>query len=248
MINILEKNIEKAVELLKNAKHVTAFTGAGISVESGIPAFRGENGLWNKYDSKLLEFSSYKKTPERSWPIIREIFYDFFGKANPNSAHKILAKMEKAGVIKTIITQNIDNLHQSAGSVNVIEFHGTSKTFVCLSCNSKFDSGTLSLQNTPPKCSKCGGLLKPDFIFFGEGIPEEAFKKSFEEAKIADVFLIIGTTGEVMPASMIPKEAKMNGVKIIEINPEKSQYTEHYTNIFLKGKACAIMERLDKLM
>ncbi len=236
--------IEKAAKLIKNAKHVTAFTGAGISVESGIPPFRGENGLWSKFDPIFLDIHYFQQNPLKSWKLIKEIFYDFFGKAEPNAAHIALAEMEKSGYINAIITQNIDNLHQIAGSKNVFEFHGNSRDLICTNCKKIYSVKDIDLSHLPPKCVDCGNVLKPDFVFFGESIPEPARAISFTEAKIADVFILIGTTGEIMPASIIPIEAKQNGGKIIEVNVQPSNYTNTITDLFLKGKATKIMQKL----
>ena len=240
--------IEKAVELIKNAKHITAFTGAGISVESGIPPFRGENGLWSKFDPVFLDINYFHQNPLQSWKLIKEIFYDFFGKAKPNAAHFALAEMEKMGYTKAVITQNIDNLHQQAGNKEVYEFHGNSRNLVCTKCGLKFSISEIDLNKLPPKCKECGGVLKPDFIFFGEPIPEPARTNSFTETEIADVFILIGTTGEIMPASIIPIEAKRNNVKIIEVNIQSSNYTNTITDVFLKGKSTEILEKLLKLL
>lgn len=236
--------LEKAAKLILKAKHITAFTGAGISVESGIPPFRGENGLWNKYDPVFLDINYFYQNPLRSWKMIKEIFYDFFGKAKPNAAHIALAKMELSGYVNTVITQNIDNLHQEAGSKNVYEFHGTSQKLICMNCHSTYSANDTNLSFLPPKCEKCGEILKPDFVFFGEPIPEPANSASFRETEISDLFLLIGSTGKVMPASMIPFMAKRNGVKIIEINIKSSNYTNAITDIFLEGKATKIMTKL----
>ena len=179
--------LEKATELISNAKHITAFTGAGISVESGIPPFRGENGLWSKFDPILLDLDYFHKNPLESWKFIKEIFYDFFGEAKPNSAHIALAEMERTGLLNSIITQNIDNLHQQAGSKTVWEFHGTSKYLICEKCGADYLAEEIDLSTLPPRCEKCGAVLKPDFIFFGESIPEIAMKKSIEEAEKADL-------------------------------------------------------------
>lgn len=242
----MQKDIIKAVELLKKSKYAVAFTGAGISVESGIPPFRGEGGLWNKYDPQIFELSYFTKYPEKSWLIIKEIFYKYFGKVKPNTAHIVLAKMEQAGIIKTIITQNIDNLHQEAGGRNVYEFHGNSHTLVCMKCHTRYKINEVDLTEPVPSCKKCTSILKPDFIFFGEGIPEPAGSQSFAEAIKSDVFLIIGTSGEVVPASFIPHEAKRTGSVIIEINPNETTYTNAITDIFLQGKATEIMTEIDK--
>ena len=235
---------KKAVKIIKSAKHVTAFTGAGISVESGIPPFRGKNGLWSKFDPVFLDINYFHQNPLKSWKLIKEIFYDFFGKAKPNAAHFALAEMEKMGYTKAVITQNIDNLHQMAGSKEVYEFHGNSRNLVCTKCGLKFFVSEIGLDKLPPKCKECGGILKPDFIFFGEPIPEPARTNSFNETEKADVFILIGTTGEIMPASIIPIEAKKNNVKIIEINTKPSNYTKSITDIFLEGKATEIMKKL----
>jgi NAD-dependent deacetylase len=242
----MEDKIKQAAQLIRNSKYTTGFTGAGISVESGIPPFRGKNGLWNKYDPKCLDISYFMKKPKEAWVIIDEIFYNFFGKAKPNAAHLFLAKLEQYNLLHAVITQNIDNLHQEAGSKTVYEFHGTAQNLVCLKCHQKIHSSKVDLSKLPPVCPNCKGLLKPDFIFFGEGIPTLAYTNSMEEAKNAELFIIIGTTGEVMPASSIPSYAKRNKAKIIEINTEPSNYTNSLTDIFLQGKAGEITKLLDK--
>ncbi len=244
MVNLLEVNIKKAAEIILNAKHITAYTGAGISVESGIPAYRDEGGLWTKYDTKVLELNYFNDEPLAAWEIIRQIFFDYFRDSKPNPAHKALAQMEEKGMLKAIITQNIDNLHQEAGSKTVFEFHGNSKTMVCTKCGEKYKSEKINLDKLPPKCVICEGVLKPDFIFFGEGIPQEAYNNSFKEADSADVFLLIGTTGTVYPAASVPIKAKQNGAKIIEVNPGVSEFTNSITDIHLKGKAGEIMSKL----
>ena len=243
---MLNREIKRSVSLIKSSKHTTVFTGAGISVESGIPPFRGENGLWSKYNPQILELSYFYKNSIKSWKLIKEIFYDFIGKAKPNQAHYLLAEMEKKGLIDCIITQNIDNLHYEAGSKNIYEFHGNSRDLVCTNCGKKYKVSNKILQNLPPACKQCRGLLKPDFIFFGEQIPEKARIGSFAEAEIADLFILIGTTGEVIPASFIPQLAKRNGAAIIEINPNKSNYTDSIADIFLKGKATEIASYLER--
>ncbi len=238
--------INTAVDWLKQSAYTTAFTGAGISVESGIPPFRGPQGLWSKYDPIVLDLDYFHQHSLESWKVIKEIFYDFFGKAKPNPAHYALAEMEKAGFLKNIITQNIDNLHQEAGSSEVIEFHGNSHTLVCTACSKTYHLDEVNFDHLPVQCRVCGGLLKPDFIFFGEGIPTKAYEKSIEAAQKADLFLVIGTTGEIMPASQIPVLAKQRGAKIVEINTEASNYTHGITDLFLKGKASDVLSQLSK--
>lgn len=244
MLDLLDINIKKAIEVLKAAKHVTAFTGAGISVESGIPSYRGQGGIWMKYNPRILELNYFLENPKDSWTHIRKVFYEYFKTAKPNTAHEILAEWEKSERIKAVITQNIDNLHQEGGSQKVIEFHGNSQILSCMNCGEQYRAKDIDLEEIPPLCNKCGGLLKPDFIFFGEPIPRDAFVQSAYEAENADVFLIIGTTGEVFPASQIPKDAADKGATIIEINPEESAYTKRITDIHLKGKASEVLKKL----
>jgi len=240
--------INEAAKLIKKSKYTIAFTGAGISVESGIPPFRGELGLWNKYNPEVLDLAYYLENQESCWHYIREIFYDFFADAKPNEAHKMLAKLEDVGLLKSIITQNIDNLHQEAGSKTVFEFHGNSKKLKCLKCNELYGAEEFDFATIPPKCKNDNKILKPDFIFFGEGIPHEAYSNSFAAAEKAEVCIIIGSTGEVMPASSVPRTAKQNGATIIEINPEETMFTNNVTDIYLKGKASEILLELGKVL
>ncbi len=236
--------LQEAARALQRSSHTTAFTGAGISVESGIPPFRGKEGLWSRYDPIVLDISYFHAHPLEAWQVIREIFYDYFGKARPNAGHYALAEMEKQGKVAAVITQNIDNLHQEAGSRNVIEYHGNSQRLICPRCGAVYSPKEIDLRQLPPRCSHDGEVLKPDFVFFGEPIPPEAARRSEQEAFAAEVFLVIGTTGEIMPASLIPQMAKSNGATIIEINPESSNYTHSITDIFLRGKAGELLPAL----
>lgn len=242
------RKIEQAVKLIRKAKYTVAFTGAGISVPSGIPPFRGENGLWNTTDPIFLEIEFFRKKPLQSWLKIKELFYDKLGDAQPNAAHEVLAKMEERSFLETIITQNIDHLHQKAGSKYVYEIHGTYKQLICTACSSEYDMSFADLNYLPPTCFICKGILKPDMVFFNEPIPPFAKKRSFEEAAKADVMLIIGTNAEVLPAAEIPVTAKNHGAKIIEINIEETHFTREITDIFLKGDAAQIMKEIGKLL
>ena len=235
---------KRAAKAIKDANRAVAFTGAGISVESGIPPFRGEDGLWSKYDPTFLNIAYFSQRPKESWILIKEIFYDFFGQAKPNAAHYALAALEQNGLIQATITQNIDNLHHEAGSKTVYEFHGTSQYLVCSTCRNRYHVSEINLNELPPLCKSCGHVLRPDFVFFGEPIPSDANTASFHEAEVADVFLLIGTTGEIMPASMIPHAAKRHGAIIIEVNPKESNYSRSITDVFIRAKATEAMARL----
>ncbi|WP_153638935.1 NAD-dependent deacylase [Prolixibacter sp. NT017] len=236
--------LDKAARLIRESGYTVAFTGAGISVESGIPPFRGKNGLWSRYDPKVLDLDYFYSNPHDSWVKIKEIFYDFFGKAQPNPGHIALAGLEQKGWLESVITQNIDNLHQEAGSKTVWEFHGNSQWVVCPRCGARHFATEIDMSELPPRCHEDGSVLKPDFIFFGEGIPREAYDQSFAAARKAEVMLVIGTTGEVMPASMVPYEAARSGATIIEINPETTPFTNQITHIFLEGKAGEVLPEL----
>ncbi len=238
----MNEALARAAALLRDARHAAAFTGAGVSVESGIPPFRGPGGLWSRVDPAFIEIGYFLSRPEESWRRIKDIFYDPFGQAKPNAAHFGLAALEAAGRLRAVITQNIDDLHQQAGSREVIEFHGNSRWLLCLECGSREPVRPERLAKLPPRC-RCGGLLKPDFIFFGEGIPEKALQRSYQEASQADLFLVIGSSGEVQPACQIPVLAKNRGARIIEINPRPSNFTP-IADIFLQGPATKVVEEL----
>lgn len=239
-------SIEKVSQIIQNAKHLLVFTGAGVSFESGIPTFRGENGLWAKYDPIVLDLSYYFNHTKESWKVIKELFYDFFGKSQPNPAHQILANWENEGILKSIITQNIDNLHQVAGSKNVIEYHGNSQQLICTQCKQKYTVHEIDINCEIPHCPKCKGLLKPDFVFFGESIPQNALIQSDIEASQCDVMLIIGSTGEVYPAAQIPYRAKSNQAIIIEIDPNLTTFTKKITDIHIKAQASIALQAIDE--
>jgi NAD-dependent deacetylase len=240
-----ETRLERAAALLRESTRTTAFTGAGISVESGIPPFRGPDGLWSTYDPSVLDLRRFYEAPEETWRILRKLFYEFFVEARPNRAHQVLARMEAEGLLAAVITQNIDNLHQLAGSREVYEFHGTSRRLICVECGAAHSADQVDLDTLPPRCS-CTGVLKPDVVFFGEEIPPAAYQRSMEEAASADVFLVVGTTGEILPASFIPYEAKSQGAQIVEVNTEPSAFTDSITDVFLSGKGTEVFAELER--
>lgn len=246
----MEEKIMEAARLLAESKRIVSFTGAGMSAESGIPPFRGEGGIWNKYDPESLDIEYYYRYTQQSWSIIRKVFYDYFNnkEVKPNPGHETLAKWEKEGRLSCVITQNIDDLHTVAGNNNVVEFHGNMSRFVCHKCGTKIPAKSIKMTEVPPVCPKCGGLLKPDFIFFGEGIPQEAYYASIDAAENCDAFIIIGTSGQVSPANMIPGIAKQHGAKIIEINMEPSAYSQRISDLFIQGKSGEVLPKIDKLM
>lgn len=237
-------NLKKAVQIIKNSKNINVFTGAGISVESGVRPFRGTGGLWEEIDPDFVEINYFLSNPEKSWKVIKKVFYDNFYEIRPNRAHFAISELEKEGLVKNVITQNIDDLHYSAGTKNLLEFHGSLRRMLCTNCSKKYAIDQIGLMSTVPVCPKCCSVLRPDFVFFGEPIDHNIREKSFETAKKSDLLLVIGTTGEVVPASFLPYTAKENNAKIIEINIERSAYTDKITDIYLKGKATEIFDQL----
>jgi NAD-dependent deacetylase len=219
-------------------------TGAGISVESGIAPFRGPGGLWSKYDPALFEIDRFYENPKRIWDLMRQVFFRDIAKAAPNTAHLALAAMESAGLVDGVVTQNIDGLHQRAGSRRVIEFHGGLSRLRCLQCLRAFEANAQAIARDVPLCRECGGTLKPDVIFFGEAIPPEASSEAMEMARRAASILIVGTSGEVMPAAALPMTAKRAGASVIEINLSPSRHTPAVTDIFLQAKAGAALGAL----
>jgi len=236
--------IERAAALVKESCNCVVFTGAGISVESGIPAFRGSGGLWQKYNPDCIELSNFYRDPEKAWKMIKEIFYDFMGKAEPNAAHYACAALESAGYVKAVITQNIDALHIRAGSKVVHEFHGTLERFICTGCHRSIGFEPELLTELPPRCLKCGAVLKPDFVFFSEQIDPQVYLKSQQCAESCDCMIIIGTSGEVMPACSLPHYAHRNGASIIEINPEPSAFTHTISDIYIPEASAGTMQML----
>ncbi len=242
---ISSHNLQMAADVLSASKHTVAFTGAGISVESGISPFRGPGGIWEREDPAKFEKRWFVAHPEESWILLKKLFYEEGpDKPAPNPAHEALARLEQAGLLSSVITQNIDNLHYAAGSRTVHEFHGTIRLLDCLQCRQKTPAEQVSLNLLPPPCPVCGGLLKPDIVFFGEPIPEKAHRDSLAEAQACEAMLVIGTTGEVMPASRLPLVAKNKGATIIEVNVQPSAYTGNTTDIFLQGRAGETLSRL----
>lgn len=236
--------INQAVEYINKSNIIVAFTGAGISAESNIPTFRDSDGIWKKYNPQLLEINHFLSDPAASWQVIKEIFYTKFAKAEPNESHYALAELERMGKLRSVITQNIDNLHQKAGSKNVVEFHGNSQNLVCCNCKKKYAVSEINLNLDIPKCTICNGVLKPDFVFFGENINKKIHNLAIRETQLCDLLIIVGTSGEVYPAALIPENAKFYGATIIEINTKPSNYTHSIVDIFIEGKASLILKKI----
>lgn len=239
--------IREAATIITGAKRLMAFTGAGVSADSGIPTFRGPGGIWGSYDQSHLELDYFLREPAVAWKTIRDIFYTFTLSVEPNDAHRALARWQREGRLSLVVTQNIDGLHARAGSTAVAEFHGSCDRLVCLRCGKERAATKELLAELPPRCG-CGGVLKPGFVFFGEGIPEDAYRASFQAAREADVCLVIGSTGEVYPAAQVPRVVAEHGGRIVEINPEPSAFTAGVTDVYIPLGAAEAMRRLDALV
>jgi NAD-dependent deacetylase len=240
----LDDLIKKAAADLAEAKMVTALTGAGASIESSIPPFRGKGGLWEKYDPmEVAHIDSFMQDPAKVWNLLIKDMKDVIDHAQPNDCHKGLARLEELGKLQTIITQNIDGLHQLAGNTDVIEFHGTFASQRCIECNTHVETRRVDVSEIPPRCH-CGGILRPDAVFFGEMIPQDALWRSRQVATDCDVMLVIGTSAMVQPAAMIPVVAKDSGATVIEINPESTVLTGDVSTYLIRGPAGETMNRI----
>lgn len=236
---------KKAADIIKEKGYVVAFTGAGISADSGIPTFRGGQGLWEKYDPmEYAHISAFSRNPQKVWVMLREMSQVIFD-SSPSPAHIALNALEQKGYLKAVITQNVDGLHQIAGNSNVIEYHGNHRWLVCMHCSKKIPLTPKVVDIMPyPSCEKCNSALKPDVVFFGEGIPMLAMVRANEEANKCSVMIIIGTSGVVYPAAEIPYTSKAKGATIIEINPESTPFTSSITDMFFKGSASDILPKI----
>ncbi len=257
--------IDKTVEFILEANHAIVLTGAGISTESGVPDFRSPGGIWERYDPTMFFIERFLAEPGEVWRCMLDMNTSGEFKlwdALPNKGHLALAYLEGIGRIKTVITQNIDNLHQKAGSCHVIEFHGNMLQARCMSCSNRYGYQQVMTEfegHIPPRCP-CGGILKPDAVFFGEAIPQEALQESFTEADDCDLMLVIGTSAQVEPAASLPLIAKgMNpqyrglGIMpipkqrchIIEINREPTPLTGRVSDFLIRGSAGEVLSRIE---
>ena len=228
--------IESVADRITSAGKVMALTGAGISVDSGIPQFRGTQGLWDKYDPmEYATINAFLSNPVKVWTMLRELG-DVIGDAKPNPGHTGLAELEFLGKLSSIVTQNVDGLHQAAGNSTVIEFHGNGRKLVCLSCKRRYDRDDITPDAFPPMCA-CLNILKPDVVFFGEMIPMHALMAAQTEVEQCNVMLVVGTSAQVVPAASLPHTAKSRGATIIEINPEPTPLTNSVADISIHESA-----------
>ena len=234
--------IAQARSWINNATAIAALTGAGISAESGVPTFRGFAGLWKQFRPEdLATPEAFAKHPELVWE-----WYDWrrslIAKAQPNPGHRALAGLERRAPKFTLITQNVDRLHQRAGSQSVIELHGSIWQLRCTTCHREWSDETVPLPHLPPVCC-CGGLARPAVVWFGESLPREAWSTAERAATTCDVFLLIGTSAVVYPAAGLAPLARSSGARLIEINTETTTLSTA-AHIALTGPAGEILPAL----
>ena len=231
---------QKAVEIIKNSEYLVALTGAGISAESGIPTFRGKDGLWKKFRAEELATpKAFYSNPKIVWEWYAWRMKIVFN-AKPNPAHYALAKLEEKGILKFLITQNVDDLHEKAGSKKILHLHGCLRIIKCTKCTYK-EYIKEEIRNIPPKCPKCNELMRPAVVWFGEEIP--FLTEAYKEIEKCDVLLVIGTSGVVQPAALFPFIVKKNGGKVVEINLNDTPITS-IADISIKGKASEILSKI----
>jgi NAD-dependent deacetylase len=243
-----------AAECLARARYVIALTGAGLSVESGIPPFRGPGGLWTKHGEPPMNgFQLFLADPRRAWEErlnptgpMREL-WSALAAARPNPGHLALVELEEMGVLRATITQNVDNLHRLAGSTRLFEIHGNATLIRCLTCITRFAREDIDFATLPPRCPHCGGLLKSDTVSFGEPIPPDVLEGCFEEASRADCMLVAGTSATVYPAAQFPFEVRERGGDLIEVNPYPSELTA-VSSYTLQGPAGEVLPQLTALV
>jgi NAD-dependent deacetylase len=242
----MEDKLKRFKEIIRGSKKLVAFTGAGLSAESGIPTYRGAGGLWSKYDpSRYASIQYFLQDPSYYWNFFREDRYPMLKAARPNPAHRILVELEKSGQLFLVITQNIDGLHQLAGQSNVCELHGNTRQIRCLACRRIYPMEEIyqRLDKTlPPECS-CGGMLKPDVVMFGESLPEEALKTAWQAARTCDTFLVLGSSLVVYPAAEIPVTAMENGAQLLIINIDPTPL-DGLADLVINRKAIEVLSAL----
>ncbi|MBI2571266.1 MAG: NAD-dependent deacylase [Candidatus Schekmanbacteria bacterium] len=245
--SIFDSATKLAAAWLVEAGKAIAVTGAGVSTESGIPDFRSATGLWARFDpQEYATIGAFRKNPEKVWTML--VALEEVLRAEPNAGHRALAALEAEGGIAGIVTQNVDGLHQQAGSSVVVEFHGSHRTFTCLSCGACYAREQVASMTVPPRCTagspraRCAAVLKPDVVFFDELIPAPALRDTDRLLAGADLVLVIGTSCEVYPAAAIPQTVRACGGRIVEMNLEPA--ADLSSDLFLPGPFTRTMPHL----
>ena len=244
-----EEKISKAAEIIRSSDNIVVFSGAGISTESGIEDFRSEGGLWSRYDPSIYaSYLVFLQDPSKFWILHKEL-ENIVEDAEPNAAHVAIAELEKMGKVKAIITQNIDMLHQKAGSgeygAKIYELHGSYGILHCVECGKEFDYRDIDTKNVEYPVCECSGFIKPKVVLFGESLPPGVLDGAMRACSECDTFLMVGSSLVVSPANFMPSIAQQSGAKVIFVNRDET-YLDHVADIFLKGNAGDIFTRLMK--
>jgi NAD-dependent deacetylase len=246
---MFDAGLAQAAELVAMARRGVAFTGAGISQESGIQTYRGEGGLWNTASPRTSSIEFFIEDPAAYWTVARERGAIMLG-ARPNAAHEALVDLERRGNLVAVVTQNVDGLHRLAGSAEVLELHGNGREVVCLDCGNREPRSQVQArleEELPPRCLLCGGIhLKPTAVFFGEAMPVEATRRSFELAEDCDLMLVVGSSLVVYPAAQVPLAAHDAGAPLVILNAEPTPFDELAT-VLLRGRAGELLPELARL-
>ena len=253
LTDALDAEIVRAGRAVAQADHVVGLTGAGLSVESGIPPFRGPGGLWTRYGEPPMDgYQRFLRDPAQAWrdrlnpkaPWAKALG-ETLAAAKPNSGHCALAGLERIGHCDALITQNIDDLHGQAGQQNLLEIHGNHFLLRCTECMTRFRQNEFQIDpdDLPPRCPECDGIVKGDTVHFGEPIPPDVLKRCYDEVDRADCMIVAGTSATVYPAAEFPLQVLRNGGVVIEVNPEASELTP-VASISLRGPGGAVLERL----
>jgi len=244
------ENINKAADLISRTNKVVVFTGAGISTESGIPDFRGPGGLWTRYDPDDFTISNFlqsDRTRKKLWQGMLD--GGLMDEANPNAAHLALVELEKMGKLVSLVTQNVDNLHQKAGNNPALirELHGNMQMLICLHCKRRYPVNIIrdkfADSENVPACESCMGILKPDVVFFGEALPQDILSQAMMEANQCEVMLVIGSSLVVYPAAYVPVQAKQAGAKLIIVNKGPTEQ-DHLADIRIDAPAGEVMIKM----
>jgi len=245
-----KEKIGRVAHMIAGAKHIVVFTGAGVSTESGIPDFRSPGGLWTKFDPEDFTIDKFLADPEtrrKQWRFL--LSGDLLKDARPNAAHKAIAELETLGRLDCVITQNIDDLHQKAGNDpgRVYELHGNIKWIRCVDCGSSSPLETIlketGVSQEMPVCGLCGGILKPDVIFFGEALPVETLREATWHANHCDLLIVVGSSLVVYPAAYMPLYAKQSGAKLVIVNMTPTP-SDRIADVVIRASAGEVMERM----
>jgi len=249
----LDAQIAQAAGWLRDARSVVALTGAGLSVESGIPPFRGPGGLWTKYGEPPLDgYQRFMRDPAKAWrerlnpkEAWAKGLAETLAAAKPNAGHRALAALADLDLLDTLITQNVDDLHAQAGQRSLLEIHGNHHWLRCLECHQRFHPKAIAVdpEKLPPLCPECGGVVKGDTVSFGEPIPPRVLRACIDAVERANCILVVGTSATVYPAAEFPMDVLRRGGRAIEVNPYPSDFTP-YATTSLQGPAGAVLSRL----